>query len=266
MVKIVAHRGMGQSFVDPDSPPENTLPSFDAAWAIGAVACELDVQLTADDQVIVIHDPTTERTTNASWIVAESTAAELQTLDAGSWKNPRWAGTPLPLLTEVLATLPAKRQLYVELKDGPRVVAATVHAIRAARQTPEQIIFMSFDIDTIAAMKVALPSFSSFLLVAFEDDETQGRWNVVYAEGPDFTTVTQPYVEQDLLGLVRRHHLDGVGSSFAMPSSLPRLIREAGLDFVTWTINDPLIARDLIELGVTAITTDLPGVLREALK
>jgi glycerophosphoryl diester phosphodiesterase len=264
-VKIIAHRGLGQSFIDPDAPPENTLPSFEAAWAMGAAACELDVQLTADRQVIVIHDATTDRTTNANWIVAERTAAELQSLDAGRWKGLRWAGTRLPLLSEVLATLPDGRQLYVELKDGPQVVAAAVDAVHAARKSPEQIVFKSFDIDTIAAMKAALPSYSCFLLVAFQGDVTQGRWDVVYDEGPAFRMVSQPYNERSLLELVRRYALDGIDSSFVMPSSLVRMTREAGLELVTWTINDPLVARDLIDLGVTAITTDVPALIRDAL-
>ena len=265
-VKIIAHRGMGQGFVEPDAPPENTLPAFEAGWKTGAMACELDVHLTADGQVIVIHDATTDRTTNASWVVAHHTADQLRSLDAGRWKHLRWAGTRLPLLSEVLAILPDGRQLYVELKDGPQVVPATVDVIRQANKGPEQVIFISFDIDTIAAMKAALPDFTCLLLVVFQADDPNGRWNVLYDEGPDFRTVTAAYDQEKLLELVRKYGLDGVDSSFVLPPSLVPAMRDAGLELVTWTIDDPRIARDLVSLGVTAITTDRPAAIRDALE
>ncbi len=97
---------MGQGFVESSSPPENTLPAFKAGWETGAYGCELDVHVTTDGQIIVIHDSTTNRTTNASWVVAEHSADDLRSLDAGRWKALRWAGTRLPLLSEVLAIIP----------------------------------------------------------------------------------------------------------------------------------------------------------------
>ena len=117
---------MGQGFVQPDAPPENTLPAFAEGWKI-AKACELDVHLTKDGQVIVIHDDTTNRTTNASWIVRDHFAAELRSLDAGRWKSQVWAGTRLPLLEDVLDSMPDDCELFIELKDGPQVVPCAVH-------------------------------------------------------------------------------------------------------------------------------------------
>src|ERR1019366_1248843 len=76
-VKVVAHRGMGQRLVQMDAPPENTLPAFMEGWKI-AGACELDVHLTKDGQVIVIHDDTTDRTTNANWTVRDRFAHQVR--------------------------------------------------------------------------------------------------------------------------------------------------------------------------------------------
>lgn len=247
-MKIVAHRGMGQGFLDPDGPPENTLPAFEAGWAV-ADACELDAHLTSDGEVIVIHDATTDRTTNASWIVSERTAAELQSLDAGRWKGEQWAGTRLPLLSEVLAMIPEGKQLYIELKAGPQIAAPAVKAIRDSGKGPAQLVVMSFDIDTIAAVKAALPDFQCLFLVTFAPDYSLGGWRVD----------PEAYVQ-----LVRKHHLDGLGPGFAMPPSLPRLLADAGLKLVTWTVNDPQIARELEEMGVEAITTDRPKALSAA--
>jgi len=257
---------MGQGFIDPASPPENTLPAFKAGWETGAVGCELDAHVTSDGEVIVIHDSTTDRTTNASWVVADRTADELRSLDAGRWKHPRWAGTPLPLLSEVLAIIPAGRQLFIELKDGPQVVPGAAEAIRAAGKGPSQVVLTSFDVDTIGAMKAALPDHQCLLIVAFSGDSSHGRWNMIYDEGPGFRRVTTFYDPKSLLQLLRRYRLDGLASSFAMPGSLVGTLAEAGLELITWTVDDPLIAFDLVNAGVTTITTDRPKVIREALK
>jgi glycerophosphoryl diester phosphodiesterase len=264
-VRIIAHRGMGQGFIQPAAPPENTLPAFKAGWETGAIGCELDVRATSDGQALVIHDPTTERTTNASWTVAGHTAVELRSLDAGRWKGLRWAGTRLPLLSEVLAILPDGKQLFIELKDGPQVVPGTVETIQASGKGPSQIVFLSFDIDTIGAMKAALPEYTGHLVVVFEADYRQGRWNVLYREGSDFRGVTAVYDPKSLLQLLRRYRLDGIDSSFAMPGSLVSTLADAGLDLVTWTIDDPLVALDLVKVGVRTITTDRPKAIRDAL-
>jgi glycerophosphoryl diester phosphodiesterase len=256
---------MGQGMVESAAPAENTLPAFEAGFAIGVNGCELDVHLTLDGQVIVIHDATTDRTTNASWVVADHTAEELRSLDAGRWKNLRWAGSRLPLLSEVLAIMPAGQRLFIELKDGPQVMPAAASVVQESGKGPSQIVFISFDIDTIAAMKATLPKFECLLIVVFEADYSNGRWNVLYDEGPGFRTVTAVYDPKALLRLIRRYRLDGIDSSFAMPPSLVQTLRDAGLKLVTWTVDDPAIALDLVELGVTTITTDRPKAIKDAL-
>src|SRR5437763_12477335 len=165
-VQVVAHRGMGQCFVQPDAPHENTLPAFAEGWKI-ARACELDVHLTKDGQVIVIHDDTTNRTTNASWTVRDRFAAELRSLDAGRWKAQKWAGTRLPLLDDVLEAMPADCQLFIELKDGPQVVPATAELVRQSGKAA-QVVLISFDIDTIMAARQELPENDCLLIVVFE--------------------------------------------------------------------------------------------------
>ena len=87
----------------------------------------------------------------------------------------------------------------------------------------------------------------------------------MYDEGPGFRTVTAVYDQKALFQLVRKYRLDGIDSSFVMPTSLVKATLDAGLSFVTWTVDDPQIALDLVALGVTAITTDRPKAIREAL-
>ena len=263
IVQVVAHRGMGQGFVQGDAPPENTLPAFAEGWKI-ARACELDVHLTKDGQVIVIHDDTTNRTTNASWTVRDHYASELRQLDAGRWKAQKWAGTRLPLIEDVLDAMPDGCELFIELKDGPQVVPPTAELVRQSGKA-RQVVFISFDIDTIMLARQEMPENDCLLIVVFEADYNNGRWNVLYDEGPGFRTVTETFVIDDLLALVKQYGLTGIDTSFAVPPSLITRLAEEKLRSVVWTVDDPSIALDLVRLGIDTITTDRPGPIREAL-
>ena len=92
---LLAHRGLTRH------APENTLPAFAAAIAL-EMAIELDVYQTRDGHLIVIHDPTVDRTTNGSGRVSDLTLAEIRKLDAGQWFHVRFAGLQVPTLDEVL--------------------------------------------------------------------------------------------------------------------------------------------------------------------
>jgi glycerophosphoryl diester phosphodiesterase len=262
-VQVVAHRGMGQGFVQPNAPPENTLPAFMEGWKI-AHACELDVHLTKDGQVIVIHDDTTNRTTNANWIVRDRFANEMRSLDAGRWKSQTWAGTRLPLLEDVLDAMPDGCELFIELKDGPQVVPPTAELVRQSGKA-SQVVFISFDIDTIVAAKQELPDNDCLLIVVFEADYNNGRWNVLYDEGPGFRTVTKTFVLDDLIALIKQYDLNGIDTSFAVPPALITRLHEEKLRPVVWTVDEPSIALDMVRLGINTITTDKPGPIRDAL-
>lgn len=125
---IVAHRGM------PKAAPENTIEGFRLAHAAGADAIELDVRLTKDKKVVVIHDPTVNRTTNGRGSVRAMTLAELQRLDAGSWFSAKFAGAKVPTLDEVFEALPNDFLIDVEVKvfglAYAQLVAATIEVIR----------------------------------------------------------------------------------------------------------------------------------------
>ena len=262
-IQVVAHRGMGQGFVQKDAPPENTLPAFMEGWKI-ARACELDVHLTKDGQVIVIHDDTTDRTTNASWTVRDRFAAELRSLDAGRWKAQKWAGTRLPLLDDVLDVMPDGCELFIELKDGPQVVPPAAELVRQSGKA-SRVVLISFDVDTIMTAKEELPENDCLLIVAFEADYGNGRWNVLYDEGPGFRTVTKTLVIDDLMALVKQYDLNGIDASFALPPSLITRLNDEKLRSVVWTVDEPSIALDMVRLGVDTITTDRPAAIRAAL-
>lgn len=105
-----AHRGYSARY------PENTMAAFRAAVDAGADGIELDVTLSSDNRVIVIHDAHLDRTTNGTGPVSSKTSAELQTLDAGAWYSPDFAGERLPSLKEVLDEIGGKLLLNIEIK------------------------------------------------------------------------------------------------------------------------------------------------------
>lgn len=111
-VEVIAHRGASAY------APENTLAAFGLAHEMGADWFELDCTLTSDGIIIVIHDDTVDRTTDGTGTVSELTLDYLKQLDAGSWKDPKFAGEPLPTLNESLTFAKDRIGVFIEIKDS----------------------------------------------------------------------------------------------------------------------------------------------------
>jgi glycerophosphoryl diester phosphodiesterase len=131
--------------------PENTMAAFHRAAEDGADVVELDVRLSSDGHVVVIHDWHLWRTSNGRGAVARKTLAELKALDAGSWFSPRFAGEPIPTLAEVLTWAQGREPpmpLMVELKGGSRylkhgLVEKSVQLITEHEMADEVILISS---------------------------------------------------------------------------------------------------------------------------
>lgn len=156
---VIAHRGYSARY------PENTLAAFEGAAAAGCDMIELDVTLTRDRRVVVIHDDTLDRTTNGRGKVAERTLAEIAALDAGSWFGPAFAGERVPELAAVLERLAGRCRLNVEIKAAAFEADAPPDAIERqvaalARRHPGRILVSSFEpryLERLAALPGAPP-------------------------------------------------------------------------------------------------------------
>lgn len=143
-MKIFAHRG-ASGFA-----PENTMEAFKLALEKGANGIELDVQLTSDGEVVVIHDDDVKRTTNSEGLVMSKTFEEIRSLDAGSWFSPEFAGVKIPTLEEVLDwMLTNSILLNIEIKTMPRLynkelVVKTLEMVKE-RKLGDRIIISSFE-------------------------------------------------------------------------------------------------------------------------
>jgi len=120
---LCAHRGAMNTH------PENTLAAFREAVRLGAHMIELDVYLTKDRKLVVIHDATVDRTTDGTGKVSELTLAEIRRLDAGAWKGPLFEGERVPTLREALDVMPVNVWLNVHLKGGAELGRAVAEAI-----------------------------------------------------------------------------------------------------------------------------------------
>lgn len=238
---IVAHRGAS------GDAPENTLPAFELAWKQGADAIEGDFHLTRDGRIVCIHDADTQRVAGEKLVVRESTFEQLRKLDVGRWKDPKFAGTTIPTLGEVLALVPPGKKIFVEVKTDAGIVPALLAELRQSALKPEQVVIISFQADVIAKVRKNQPQYKANWLTSFKIDD-QG--------------VVQPTLEK-MLTTLRETHATGLGSNFKhVDASLVRLLEDAGFEYHVWTVDVPEVAGQFVDWKARSITTNLPGMMR----
>ena len=133
------------------------MAAFDLALQMGTSHLELDVHLTRDDYLVVIHDDTVDRTTNGTGPVADQTLTVLQTLDAGAWFGEAFAGARIPTLADVLARYQGRAHLHIELKGHTaHLPQQTVDLVRAYDMAPH-VTFTSFQHAHLQTMRAYAP-------------------------------------------------------------------------------------------------------------
>jgi glycerophosphoryl diester phosphodiesterase len=234
---FVAHRGA--SYL----APENTLASINLAWELGADAAECDVMITSDDRVILFHDKNTGRLTSKNFVVSETAWKELSelTIKPRETNLPEYGSEPIPLLEDVLTTIPEGRMLVIEIKTGPGILPWLKTVVDQYWKSGN-IAFIAFDFEVIRQAKLIYPDVPCYYLSMFKRD-LRKHFNAIIDNGLD--------------GVDLRHGI--------IDRKLVERCNEAGLDVWCWTVNDPATAREMKEMGVTAVTTDRPGWLRENL-
>ncbi len=248
MPSIIAHRGASHD------APENTLPAFKLSFEQKADGFEGDFHLTADGQIVAMHDADLKRTGGVERKVSEMTLAEIRSLDVGGWKSPQFAGTVAPTLAECLAVLPKDKLFFIEIKCGPEIVPALNSTLASAGVSLSQLRVISFNADVIKAVKEQVPGMKAFWLTSFKAPEGQ--------------TQKQPTLDQ-VLEQLKAIHADGLDCRAdveVVNESFVAGLRQAGYEFHVWTVDDPAVANRMIQLGVDSITTNRPGFLREQLQ
>ena len=230
---IFAHRGASAY------APENTLVSFELALSQGADAIELDAKLSADGEVVVIHDATVDRTTNGHGRVAQLTLTDLRSLDAGRSFSEKYRGQKIPLLEEVFETVGKKTYINVELTNyaAPRdPLVEKVCALVKKHGLEKRIIFSSFFTSNLKKAKRLLSEVPRGLLTL---DGWKGAWARSFGFSFGDYVALHPYLTDLTKQQIIRVH---------------RLQRRVHV----WTVNN---AEDMMRLnhwGVDGIFTDDP--------
>lgn len=237
---VIAHRGAKSV------APENTLAAIRAAREQGANWIELDVKISYDGVPVLMHDETLDRTTNGSGFVAEATWEEISSLDAGASFNTQYKGERVPHLSDAInALLQNNLSLVVELKPCPGRSRATtmVTMIELAKLWPEggsYPLVSSFDAESLQMAAQLEPHWPRGLILDSWDPEWRQKMAAVTARALT--------VEESLLTEERINEV----SSLRLP-------------LLAYTVNDPVRAKELLAMGVTAVYADDPRAILRAL-
>jgi glycerophosphoryl diester phosphodiesterase len=224
--------------------PENTLASFRKGVELGATMLELDIHLSADGELIVIHDDDIDRTTDGSGRVGEMTAAEIRRLDAGSWYAPEFAGERVPLLGEVLDWARGRASPVIELKLGPIWYEGI----------EEKLVGTLRDRDAVA--EVLVISNDHFAVRRVKELEAAVSTAILYGGRPI-----------DPVGMARAALADAVRPShWHLTREDVIACHDAGLAVIPWTVNDEASMRRVVGLGVDGMSSNYPELLPRVLE
>ena len=244
---VIGHRGASAD------APENTLASFNLAWKRGADGVEGDFYLSSDGHIVCIHDRDTKRVAGVKYVVGETTFDDLRKLDVGAWKGEKWRGQQIPTLEEVLATVPPRKKIFIELKVGPQIVKPLQRILAASKVRPEQIVIISFSKEAIAACEELMPELRSHWLTGYKKQQ-DGSWK------------PSP---KEVAATIEKIHADGLGShanlDFVNQAFLDQFHAAGEDEFHVWTVDKLEVAKLYQKLGAWSITTDRPGWLRKEL-
>jgi glycerophosphoryl diester phosphodiesterase len=222
--------------------PENTFASFKKAVELGVDYLEIDVQMTKDGELVIIHDPTVNRTTNGKGKVKDFTFEEIQVLDAGSWFNPKFSGEKIPSFIEFLEEYAGKTGLIIELKKpilypGIEEKVAKELKKRFQRFTGEhKIIVQSFDRKSLKRFHKLLPSIPIGVLIK---NTGRGISNKELLSFSHYASYVNPKITMVNSRLIRRLHRHGFKT-------------------IIWTVKNKNEMKALQHLQLDGIVSDFP--------
>jgi len=235
---LFAHRGVSAHY------PENTKAAFYAASKLPIAGVELDVHVTADGEVVVIHDETIDRTSNGSGYVKDLTLQQLRSYDYGSWFAAQYTGESIPTLGEVLELFVAtQHRINIELKTDifPYAgIEALVLKEIAKHQMTERVIISSFNHESLQTIVQMAPYIETAALFA----------EVLV----DFTTYTATIPADAIHVSLPTAFRQSIGIALEKDATIR-----------VYTVNDLENAQHLQQLGIQAVFTDDPQALLDGL-
>lgn len=225
---VSAHRG------DSSIAPENSLPAVESAVRKGVGQIEFDVYLTRDNHLVVIHDPTVDRTTNGVGDVVEMTLEEIRHLDAGGWFSEDYSGIRVPTLAEVLSLFPFDIVCNVHLKNAPGVAAAA--ALEIKRMGRLEHCFLACTLEQIEEARAVVPEIKVCNMSRVRGNRAEYVARSIAAKA-DY---------------IQLHHREGIDD---IPVHV-RVLQAAGVRVNFCCTDDPKTILTLARAGVDFILTD----------
>jgi len=248
---VIAHRGYSAI------APENTLPSFERALASGADLIELDYHHTRDGELVVLHDYTLDRTTDATnrWgdkaiRVADRPFEDLKELEAGLWYKPPQSGVRLPTLAQSLEVIQRGSVTLIERKAGD--AAACVKLLKQ-KDLINQVVVQAFDWDYLRDFHKLDPSQ---VLGALGPPSTRGGRKLSEKE----KALTPAWLDE-----VKTTGARAAVWNKQVDAAAVKAAHERGLKLWVYTVNDDALAKQLLAMGVDGIITDNPAIIWKAL-
>ncbi len=233
-IMVVAHRGAS------GYAPENTLSAMKKAIEMNAEMSELDVQETADGEIILLHDNTTKRTGKKDLNIWKLNYDDLKDIEVGEWFSEEYKGEPIPTLKEVIDLVKGKMKLNIELKANKHEKMLAERSLKVVTDNEflDQVVFTSFKFDEIRKIRAL---------------NKEAKVGYIFGKLPENVDVFTEDV--DLLSA----HYKTVDAEFVKKA------KSNGKEVHVWTVNEPEDMKRMIELGVEAIITNYPDVLRKVL-
>lgn len=234
-VQVIAHRGYSKV------APENTLSAFQAALDAGVDAVELDVRITKDEQLVVMHDEEVGRTTDGEGPVDEMTLEQLKSFDAGGWFGPQFKGEKIPTLDEALALIKGRANVLVEIKsrNSKRTPELVAESLIRHGMTDQAMVISFYEMPMYKSREL-LPRTSTGALIA------------------------------PMLSPTNRAHSMRASAALAFHKNVQRRTVEtahaAGLRVNVWTVNEAEAMKAMVKSGVDGIITDDVALLKTVLE
>ena len=243
---IVAHRGGG------GLAPENTLASIKKSINTGADMIEVDVHLTKDNEVVIFHDETVNRTTNGEGKVHEMTLAELKELDAGSWFDGAYAGETVPTLDEVLKLIDGQVQCLIEIKSKEHLIyegfAEKIVDIINANGAKTWSIVQSYEEEYLETAYAYDPEIKIKKIIMGEESSHILSF---FIESKEYVT-----------GRNKHHYLETLNPHYSSLSQRRvHKIKARGYKVITYPVNERKEMIKMLNMGVDGIITDYPDRL-----
>lgn len=233
--RIVAHRG------NSSVAPENTLAAIRSAIEVGSDQVEIDVHMTKDGEIVLMHDGTVDRTTNGKGSVSQMTLAEIRELDAGIKKSANFKGEKVPTLREALLEVKDKARLVIELK--PTGFEQKVIDIVDELGMRDQVAIISFNAYSIRKVREIAPDIPAAILIGSAKDYKEIE-RIAKSANTTLLDLAYPLINKQMAA----YFLD------------------RGYSLWAWTVDNVAVMEQMQECGVTLLTTNVPSTAINALR